>query len=121
MTTSLKVAEVFGKQHKHILLAIQLLDCSEDFIERNFGLYSYRAVGAKRQYPAYEITKDGFTFLAMGFTGAKAAEFKEKYIAEFNRMAEPDDTIEGNFPLISYTDPMNRVKSKPMGFYPSLD
>jgi Rha family phage regulatory protein len=34
----------------------------------------------------YLMTRDGFTFLAMGFTGARAAEFKERYIAEFNRM-----------------------------------
>lgn len=34
----------------------------------------------------YLMTSDGFTFLAMGFTGARAAEFKERHIAEFSRM-----------------------------------
>jgi phage regulator Rha-like protein len=38
--------------------------------------------------PMYEITRDGFTFLAMGFTGKRAAEFKEKYIAMFNAMVD---------------------------------
>lgn len=86
VTTSLKVAEVFGKEHKHVLRDIEALDCSEDFRKSNFGLSSYQPDGAKRSYPMYLMTRDGFTFLAMGFTGAKAAEFKEKYIAEFNRM-----------------------------------
>ncbi len=36
----------------------------------------------------FEMTKDGFVFLVMGFTGKKAAAFKEAYIAEFNRMEE---------------------------------
>ncbi len=62
------------------------LDCSEDFRKSNFGLSSYKPEGAKRSYPMYLMTRDGFTFLAMGFTGARAAEFKERYIAEFNRM-----------------------------------
>jgi len=34
----------------------------------------------------YEMTKDGFAFLVMGFTGAKAAAFKEAYINQFNAM-----------------------------------
>jgi anti-repressor protein len=86
MTTSLKVAEVFGKEHKNTIQAIELLDCSEEFRKLNFQLSSYKPAGAKRSYPMYLMTRDGFTFLAMGFTGARAAEFKERYIAEFNRM-----------------------------------
>jgi phage regulator Rha-like protein len=34
----------------------------------------------------YRLTRDGFVFLTMGFTGAKAAQFKQWYIEEFNRM-----------------------------------
>ena len=86
MTTSLKVADVFGKMHKDVLKAIEALDCSEEFRERNFALSSYNIVENRRRYPMYLMTRDGFTFLAMGFTGARAAEFKEKYISEFNRM-----------------------------------
>jgi Rha family phage regulatory protein len=88
MTTSLKVAEVFGKNHKDVLKAIQNLECSEDFIERNFALNEYEVkVGfGTRLAPMYCMTRDGFSFLAMGFTGSRAAEFKERYIAEFNRM-----------------------------------
>lgn len=85
MTTSLKVAEVFGKLHKDVLKAIRNLDCSQDFNQRNFAPVTYAdAKGEERTM--YLMTRDGFTFLAMGFNGAKAAEFKERYISEFNRM-----------------------------------
>lgn len=86
MTTSLKVAEVFGKMHCHVMEAVQKLDCSKEFRESNYRLSSFKPERAKRSYPMYLMTRDGFTFLAMGFTGARAAEFKERYIAEFNRM-----------------------------------
>jgi Rha family phage regulatory protein len=80
------VAEVFGRNHYNVMRDIEALDCSEEFRKSNFGFSSYQPIGAKRSYPMYLMTRDGFTFLAMGFTGARAAEFKEKYISEFNRM-----------------------------------
>lgn len=42
--------------------------------------------GAKREFPAYRLTRDGFSFLAMGFTGKKAAAWKEKFLMAFNAM-----------------------------------
>lgn len=86
VVTSLNVAEVFGKLHHHVMDCIKALECSEDFISTNFRVSSYKPERAKRSYPMYEMTRDGFTFLAMGFTGAKAAEFKEGYIKAFNQM-----------------------------------
>lgn len=80
------VAGVFGKEHAHVLRDIENLDCSQEFRESNFGFSKYKVAGQKRSYPCYNMTKDGFVFLVMGFTGAKAAEFKEKYIAAFNNM-----------------------------------
>lgn len=85
VTTSLKIAEVFGKQHKDVIKAIRELKCSKDFDRRNFAPVEYTdSKGEKR--PMYEITKDGFAFLVFGFTGTKAAEFKEAYIEAFNQM-----------------------------------
>lgn len=85
-TTSLQVAEAFGKQHKDVLRKLESLNCSTDFNQRNFAPVEYfDAKGEKR--PAYEMTKDGFIFLVMGFTGHKAASIKEAYINAFNRMA----------------------------------
>ncbi|MGL6529324.1 Rha family transcriptional regulator [Aeromonas hydrophila] len=86
VTTSLKVAKVFGKQHKDVLRKITTLDCSKNFNERNFALVTYQD-GKGEARPAYEMTKDGFIFVVMGFTGAKAAATKEAYINAFNWMA----------------------------------
>lgn len=85
VTSSLKVAEMFHKNHAHVLRDIEALDCSPDFRESNFGLSSYKSEQNKR-LPMYYMTKDGFTFLVMGYRGKKAAEFKEDYIKAFNLM-----------------------------------
>ncbi len=87
VTTSLRVAEAFGKNHKDVIRRLNTLDCSPEFNERNFAPVNYLdAKGESR--PAYEMTKDGFMFLVMGFTGAKAAAIKESYIAAFNMMEQ---------------------------------
>ena len=86
-TTSLAVSKTFGKDHKNVLQSIQNLDCPQNFNALNFQLVEYTdAKGEKR--PMYLITRDGFTILAMGFTGKRAMEFKIKYIEAFNRMEE---------------------------------
>lgn len=85
VTTSLDVAEYFHKRHDDVLKKLRTIECSVEFNARNFAEVDYLdAKGEKR--PAFEMTKDGFVFLVMGFTGKKAAAFKEAYIAEFNRM-----------------------------------
>lgn len=85
-TTSLKVAEAFGKQHKDVLRKLESMDCSQDFTERNFAPSQYQdATG--RKLPCFEMTKDGFMFLVMGFTGKQAAQIKEAYINAFNVMS----------------------------------
>ena len=86
-TTSLRVAEVFKKNHRDVLRAIKKLECSQEFTERNFALSEY-IDKTGRKLPYYNITKDGFVFLAMGFTGKEAARFKEDYINAFNWMQE---------------------------------
>ena len=88
VTSSIKVAEVFGKQHRDVLRAVKSLDISEDFRERNFALskIDYQNGNIKKQLPMYYITRDGFMFLVMGFTGKMAARWKEAYIKAFNEM-----------------------------------
>lgn len=88
VTTSLKVAEIFSKKHQHVLRDIKALDCSENFRASNFGLseYPYENGNIKKMLPMYYITRDGFTFLVMGFTGKTAAKYKEAYIRAFNEM-----------------------------------
>jgi len=89
MTLSQSVAEVFEKEHFNVLRDIDGLGCSAEFRRLNFEA-TFRAVpgpnGATRQERCFEMTKDGFTILAMGYTGAKAMQFKEAYIQRFNEM-----------------------------------
>lgn len=89
VTTSYLVAETFGKPHKNVLRDIDSLECSDNLRRLNFELsFKIRELpnGGSKEERFYYIGKDGFTFLAMGYTGKKAAEFKEKYIAAFNAM-----------------------------------
>lgn len=90
-TTSLKVAEFFGKQHKNVIQSIENLNCSSEFTSANFSAHVQKVSignGASRDSKVYEMTKDGFMFLVMGFTGKAASQIKESYINVFNRMAD---------------------------------
>lgn len=90
-TDSRRVAKHFGKRHADVLRAIQDLDCSDDYRERNFALTMADVSGPKgaiRQEPLHQMTKDGFVFLVMGFRGKQAAAMKEAYINAFNSMSE---------------------------------
>jgi Rha family phage regulatory protein len=82
-TTSLNIAEVFGKNHFDVLDKIEKLECSQEFRYRNFTVSSYITSQNKEQ-KMYDLSRDGFSFLVMGFTGTKAAQFKEAYIEAFN-------------------------------------
>lgn len=70
VTTSFAVAEYFCKRHDNVLRAIANIECSEKFNALNFEDVTYTdAKGEQR--PMYQITKNGFVFLVMGFTGKK--------------------------------------------------
>ena len=110
---SLFVAKFFDKKHSHVLRDIENLDCSDDFRQSNFGLTLYTDEQGKRR-PRYAMTRDGFTFLAMGYRGEKAAKFKELYIKRFNEMEKFIRTLVSarkEFPLLTenikllYDDP----------------
>lgn len=96
ITTSRIVAEQFDKKHKDVLEAVeniveQMASNQESGIFRSLDLFQksyYEVKGQMRKYPMYTMTRDGFSLLAMGFTGKKALEFKLKFINEFNRMEE---------------------------------
>lgn len=89
VTTSTRVAKIFGKQHKDVLRAIDKLGCSREFTERNFTLcFEINDLQNGKPNRYFNITKDGAAFLIMGFTGEKAGKFKEDYINAFNWMQE---------------------------------
>lgn len=90
ITTSLRVSEAFGRRHADVLKTIENLSCSAMFTSANFFAHvePIKAGAVIRDSKVYEMTKDGFIFLVMGFTGAKAAATKEAYIAAFNMMEQ---------------------------------
>lgn len=90
ITTSLRVSEAFGRRHADVLKTIENLSCSGMFTSANFFAHvePIKAGAVIRDSKVYEMTKDGFMFLVMGFTGAKAAAIKESYIAAFNMMEQ---------------------------------
>lgn len=88
VTTSLVLAEVFEKKHKNVIQAIEAkINTAENsaLLKNMFIEDSYTASNGK-QNRMYYLNRDGFTFIAMGFTGKKADEFKLKYIDAFNKM-----------------------------------
>ena len=93
VTSSRIVAEYFGKQHHHVVRDIRTLISQKPDLERNanFGECSETinlANGATRQVPFFWMDRKGFSLLAMGFTGAKALEFKCAFYDEFERMEQ---------------------------------
>lgn len=87
--SSREVAENFGKRHDHTIRAIETI--VENDSTQNWGQYfiphTYKDLSGKANRE-YLITRDGFSLLVMGFTGAKALEWKIKYIDAFNKMEE---------------------------------
>ena len=81
---SLELAEVFGKEHRHVLRTISKLP-DDEFKSSNFAKHSYiDKIG--RILPCYNLTRDGFSLLVMGFTGQKAYQWKIEFIKAFNTM-----------------------------------
>ncbi len=85
VVSSLTIAEHFGKRHKDVLRKIETLDTPEYFTERNFAPSEY-VDKTGRKLPAFNLTRDGFAYLVMGFTGKKASEWKIRYLEAFNAM-----------------------------------
>lgn len=91
-TTSVQVAQFFGKRHDNVLRAIRVLlreGASADYLlnfEEMVVTRENPSGGTPISAPAYRMNRDGFMLLAMGFTGKEALRWKLAYIAAFNRM-----------------------------------
>ncbi|HIC3275660.1 TPA: Rha family transcriptional regulator [Campylobacter jejuni] len=83
-TTSLIIANVFEKRHDNIIAQIKALP-QDDFTHLNFKVSSYKD-STGRTLPCYNLTRDGFSLLVMGFTGEKAYKWKIEFIKAFNEM-----------------------------------
>ncbi len=83
-TTSLDIAAVFEKRHDNIIAQIKALP-QDDFTHLNFKASNYKD-STGRILPCYNLTRDGFSLLVMGFTGEKAYKWKIEFIKAFNEM-----------------------------------
>lgn len=84
VVSSRQVAEKFEKEHKNVLRDIKEILAAQNSATKFFQESTFENRG--KQYPEYLMNRDGFTLLAMGFTGNKALEWKIKYINAFNEM-----------------------------------
>lgn len=116
------IAQFFEKNHKIVLRDIRKI-CSEnsglskDFTKHNFVLSNYKD-STGRKLPCYVLTRDGFTILAMGYTGDKAMRFKELYIRKFNEMENFISTLSSAremFPLL--TDNISLIHETPKSYH----
>ncbi len=108
--TSLDVARVFGKEHKSILRAIRSKIRNKEiqnFNEHNFAPVKYKDIKGEVR-TAYNLTRDGFSFIAMGLTGRKADLWKVQFINAFNQMEQSlKEEIRSPNPYL--TDLMNLI------------
>ena len=120
VTTSEFVAKAFSKEHKNILRKIEEIftQVPDSFIKLNFKFNEKLVkVGfGERRDKFYELTKDGFMLLVMGFTGKNAMSIKIAYINAFNAIAEKLRRIQAK----QYIATSNQ-NSKPDGRYPTLN
>ena len=120
---SLFVAKFFEKDHDKVVRDIENLDCSDEFNTANFGVITYKDSRGRTQ-KAYAMTRDGFTFLAMGYRGKKAAHFKELYIKRFNEMEGFIRTLvttRKEFPLLTENIKLLHENPKPYHFSNECD
>ena len=125
---SLFVAKAFEKRHDHVLRDIEKITdpksgVSENFIKTNFTSDTYKDKTG-RKLPCYEMTRDGFTMLVMGYTGAKAMRFKELYIKRFNEMERFIKTLvmaRKDYPLLTENVKLLHENPKPYHFSNECD
>lgn len=84
VVSSRTIADKFEKEHKNVLQAVQNLMAENSAVKSMFHKSYFQVRG--KSYPEFLINRDGFSLLAMGFTGEKALEWKLKYINAFNKM-----------------------------------
>lgn len=87
VTTSLKIAEIFKKQHKHVIDSIQKGTAENPALLEHVMESTYTTIQNKK-VKMYYLDRDAFSYIVLGFTGKEAAEWKWKYIQAFNTMEE---------------------------------
>lgn len=101
VTDSVKVAQVFGKQHKNVIQAIRnILGSAENSAHQKWFYESTYLDAQGKARPMYIMNRDGFSLLAMGLTGAKAMQFKVGFIEQFNAMEKVVQQVQQASPAI---------------------
>ena len=127
------VAAFFGKRHDDTLRAIRnLIDQEPDLGSRNFAETPYVEPSNGQTYRSFDMDRDGFTLLAMGFTGSKALKWKLRYIEAFNaleaevrRAAQGGTQIDLNDPaqlrglLLNYSERAEKLEKRVQELLPS--
>lgn len=122
VVSSRYVAETFNKNHQHIMETIRKSTesksgLSEKFIQSNFRQSEYKDSRGKKQ-PEYLLTRDGFSYIAMGFTGKKAAQFKEAYINAFNQMESfIKNLVEAKADFPEFTEAIQLAHDEPRSYH----
>lgn len=125
---SLFIASYFEKEHKVVLRNIDAIRSSDSGFSTEFGQHNFVPTSYKDQWNrkqrCFAVTRDGFTALVMGFTGKKAAHFKELYIKRFNEMEEFIKTLVSarqEFPLLTENIKLLHENPKPYHFSNECD
>ena len=108
VTDSRSVAGHFGKRHNDVTEVIRKLLATEKSVTKMFheSKFEYRG----QEFPMYLMNRDGFSLLVMGFTGAKALEWKLKYIEAFNEM-EKQLVNKNTLALPDFTNPVEAARA----------
>lgn len=107
VVSSRQVAEKFGKQHKDVLENVRNILVAENSATKFYQETTHEYRGQK--FPEYLMNRDGFTLLAMGFTGKDALRWKMKYIAAFNEM---EDKLKNNILMLpDFTNPAEAARA----------
>jgi Rha family phage regulatory protein len=119
---SRKVAEIFEKDHKHVLDSIRKITEPKSGLSEKFNFINFKEITYKdstgRKLPEYLLTRDGFTLLAMSFTGKKAMQFKEAYINRFNQMESFIKSLSiAKLEYPELTDAIMALHDKPMQYH----
>lgn len=108
VVSSRVVAEKFGKRHNDVVRAIE--NKIESLTTQNCTVKNLFIEGAYNhngnEYKEYLLTRDGFTFIVMGFTGAEADMWKLKYIEAFNKM---EQALREQVPLLEYNQELQEL------------
>lgn len=118
LISSTDVARIFKKTHYNVLQDIRkLLEETPEFGGLNFQASSYTSTQHK-SLPCYNMTRDGFTLLVMGYTGKEAMAFKIAYIQRFNEMEKFINTLQQarlDFPAL--TDRIAEMHETPKAYH----